>query len=303
MAFEFLKNIFNSGRSGFPQKKALIIEGGGMRGVFLAGVLQGFHDRKYFPWKMISGSSAGALTGTTYASGQIHLSRDAFFTKLLTGEFINFGNIIRFDRHIMDLDWMINTILLQDEKLDIKALKKTCPVYITGTLCTPNELPKRVYFDSHRDDILTVLKATAALPVLYRGFVVYKDLKYLDGGLFDPIPIEKAYDQGFREEDILVILTRPRGYRKKEESFWIRKMYELYYGDKKHHHFVKALDGRYKMYNKLLDDLERPGSKVDLIYPPSDFRVERLTTDEKKILEGFEQGIEAAKNFLYGAGR
>ena len=52
-------------------------------------------------------------------------------------------------------------------------------------------------------------------------------------------------------------------------------MYELYYGDKKHHHFVKALDGRYKMYNKLLDDLERPGSKVDLIYPPSDFRVER----------------------------
>lgn len=299
MNFNFLDKLFKGSKTSFPKKKALIIEGGGMRGVFLAGVLQAFHDRKYFPWKMISGSSAGALTGATYASGQIHLARDAFFTKLLTGEFINFGNIIRFDKHIMDLDWMINTILMQDEKLNLKALRKSCPVYITGTLCTPYQLPKTVYFDSHRDDVLTVLKATAALPVLYRGFVNYKNLKYLDGGLFDPIPIEKAYDNGYKKEDILVVLTRPKGYRKKEESFWIRKMYEMYYGDEKYSNFIKALDGRYKRYNEILDELESPESKVDIIYPPEDFRVERLTTDEKKILEGFEQGVEAAKNFMY----
>ena len=94
--------------SPFPQKKVLVLEGGGMRGIFLTGVLQAFTDRAYFPWKLIIGSSAGALTGTAYAASQIHLARDAFFTELLTGEFIKISNIVRLEKHILNLDWMID---------------------------------------------------------------------------------------------------------------------------------------------------------------------------------------------------
>ena len=50
-------------RDGFPEKKVLVLEGGGMRGIFLTGVLQAFTDRGYFPWKLLVGSSAGSLTG------------------------------------------------------------------------------------------------------------------------------------------------------------------------------------------------------------------------------------------------
>ena len=297
-----LKNILNillQKKNIYPDKKALIIEGGGMRGVFLAGVLQAFHDRGYFPWKMISGSSAGALTGTLYASGQIHLARDAFFTSLLTGDFIHLENIVNPKKHIMDLDWMMDAVLKQDEDLDMKMLGKRCPVYITATLCREDSLPKSVFFNSHDDDLLTVLKATAALPVLYRGFVRYKDKNYLDGGLFDPIPYMKALDLGFREEEILVILTRPPGYRKKRESFWVSKMIELYYKDSRYYYFVKSLEGRYKRYNEILDDLENKYKGIDIIYPPADFKVDRLTRDEKKIMQGFSQGVEAAKKYLY----
>ncbi len=293
-----LKAVF-SRNSEFPRKKALVIEGGGMRGVFLTGVLQAFHERGYFPWKMIAGSSAGALTGTAYAAGQIYLARDAFFTKLLSGDFIHLKNIMNPDKHIMDLDWMIDVILKGDEPLDLAALRRSCPVYITGTLCREDSLPKTVYFNSRKDDIFTVLKATAALPVIYRGFGNYKDLNFLDGGLFDPIPYMKALEAGYEENEILVIVTRPRGYRKKEESFWVRKMYELYYGDDKYYYFVKALEGRYKRYNEIIGDLENKYKGIEVIYPPDDFKVERLTTDEKKMLEGFEQGIDSAKNFLY----
>ena len=59
---KFLRNLKRTGQT-FPAKKALVIEGGGMRGIFLTGVLQAFTDRGYFPWKLIIGSSAGALTG------------------------------------------------------------------------------------------------------------------------------------------------------------------------------------------------------------------------------------------------
>lgn len=293
-----IKNIFTK-KSLYPEKKALIIEGGGMRGVFLTGVLQAFHDRGYFPWKMIAGSSAGALTGTAYAAGQIHLARDAFFSSLLTGDFIHLENIINPKKHIMDLDWMIKIILQQEEELDIKKLKKGPPVYITATLCKEDSFPSVVFFNSHDDDLLTVLKATAALPVIYRGFVHYKDNKYLDGGLFEPMPYMKALEMGFKEEEILVILTRPEGYRKKKESFWINKMTELYYNDSKFDYFVKSLEGRYKQYNKTLDELENKYTGIEIIYPPADFKVDRLTRDEKKILEGFSQGTEAAKKYLY----
>jgi predicted patatin/cPLA2 family phospholipase len=175
----------------FPQKlkkKALVLEGGGMRGVFLTGVLQAFTDRHYFPWEIIIGSSAGALNGALYASDQIHLARDAFFTYLPTADFISFSNVIHPDKHILDIDWIIETIIHGDDPMDISKLGKCCPVLITATDCSPYTQPKTIYLNSKQDDIVTALKATAAVPYLYRGFVKYKNHQFLDGALLDPIP-------------------------------------------------------------------------------------------------------------------
>jgi len=284
--------------SPFPQKKVLVLEGGGMRGIFLTGVMQAFTDRGYFPWKLIIGSSAGALTGTAYAAGQIHLARDAFFTELLTGNFIRISNIVRPEQHILNLDWMIDTIIKGDEPLNLRRLKNSCPVLITATHCRENHPPETIYLNSKEDSVPTALKATAAIPFLYRNFVKYKHYKFLDGALLDPIPYKKALEMGFKEKEILVITTRQKGYRKKEESFWIKNLYEAYYKDPKHQFLLKALN-RFRQYNKLRDDLERKNSKIDVIYPPKDFRVNRLTQDGEKILEGFGQGIKAAKEWLF----
>jgi len=293
----WLSRLFRGSR-GHPRKKVLVLEGGGMRGIFLAGLLQAFKDRNYFPWKLIIGSSAGALTGTSYAAGQIHIARDALFTKLLTGEFIHLQNILRRDRHVLDLDWMVETLINGDEKLDLPRLKKACPVLITATLCREHAEPETIYLSSRKDDVLTSLKATAALPFLYRGFVQYNGMPLLDGGLLDPIPYGKALAMGFKEDDILVVTTRKRGYRKKEESFWVRYLYESYYKNPAYRFLVKMLENRYIMYNRILDDLEYRHTGISVIYPPKEFKVERLTQDGKKILAGFEMGVEAAKGFL-----
>lgn len=294
----FHKFIHLIKKKDFPRKKVLILEGGGMRGVFLAGVLQAFTDYNYFPWKLIIGSSAGALVGTAYAAHQIHRARDAYFSKLLTKSFIHYKNIFSSSKHILDLDWMVDIIFHGDEELDYSRISKFCRILITATHCPPNALPETIYLDNKKDDIITALKATAAIPFLYKGFIPYKNFHLLDGGLIDPIPFQKALDLGYKDDQILVILTREKGYRKKEESFWIRSLYEKYYNNKERYQLVKSLEKRYLLYNKILDDLELNHPEIDIIYPPKDFRVERLTQDPDKILEGFEAGIHQAKRYL-----
>jgi len=296
----FNKDVFKAfkKRRTFPLKKVLVLEGGGMRGIFPVGVLQAFTERGYFPWKMVIGSSAGALTGAAYITGQIHLARDAFFTKLLSDKFIHLSNFFRQDKHILDLDWMIDTIVNGKEKLNIKRLQQSCPLLITATAIIENLKPHTIFLDSRKDDPLIALKASAALPFLYKGFIRYKEHFLLDGGLLEPMPYKKALNLGFKEEEILVVLTRPKGYRKKEESFLNRHIYEYYYKDPKYSHLVKSLASRHELYNRQLNDLENKHKKIDILYPPEDFEVKRLTQDEKKILAGFEQGITAAVSYL-----
>lgn len=282
-----------------PGKKVLVLEGGGMRGIFLVGVLQAFWERGYFPWRTIIGTSAGALTGTAYAAGQIHLARDSFFTELLAGQFIRMSNIFRPEKHILNLDWLVNQFVAGQEPLDIRQLKTTaCPVLIGVTRFYEDAFPEPMYLNSKIDDITEALKASAAIPFLYRNFVLYGGYRLMDGSVCDPIPYKKALEMGFGEKDILVVASRPRGYRKERESFWVKMLYESYYSEPQYKHLLSALDFHWGMYNQLLDELENNYS-IDVIYPPKDFRVNRLTRSEEKILEGFEQGVVAARDFLY----
>lgn len=269
-----------------------------MRGIFLTGVLQAFSDRKYNPFNLIIASSAGAINGTAYSVGKIHLVRDAYLSKLLSGDFIHLSNVLNYQKHVLDLDWMVDTIIRDENPFDRKSLRKGCPVLITATHCGETGPPETVYLNSKNDDILISLKASAAVPFLYRGFVKYKEYSFLDGGLLDPIPYKKALELGYKEEQILMVLTRKRHYRKKEESFWVRKLYESYYKNRQFRHLVNAMEDRYLQYNKLLDDLEYKYTGIDVIYPPDDFHVNRLTQEGKRMLEGFEQGVEAGKRFL-----
>jgi predicted patatin/cPLA2 family phospholipase len=99
-------------RHGLPEKrkKVLVLEGGGMRGVFLTGVLQAFADRNYFPFELIIGSSAGALTGCAYAARQIHISRDAFSQTALRKFIYSCRTSSAHNAHAA-LEWMFATIL------------------------------------------------------------------------------------------------------------------------------------------------------------------------------------------------
>lgn len=286
---------------GRPRKKALVLEGGGMRGIFLVGVMQAFSDRGYFPWQAIIGTSAGALIGAVSAARQIHLARDAFFSGLLSNQFIRVANLFRPEKHVLNLDWMVNNFTGQEEPLDLRRLRTTsCPVMIVAT-CFYQHAPLRpIYLDSRFDDVPRALKASAAIPFLYRNFVAYKDEMLMDGSVCDPLPYKKALDMGFREHEILVVTTRPKGYRKMRRSFWVKKLYESYYKEEQYQYLLTALQDHHNRYNRLLDELEQNHPDIDVIYPPEDFRVNRLSRNEEKIMAGFVQGVIAGRDYLLG---
>lgn len=285
---------------GFPRRKVLVLEGGGMRGIFLVGVLQAFWERGYCPWQCIIGTSAGALIGTVYAACQIHLARDAFFSELLTGQFIRMANIFRPEKHVLNLDWMVDSFVNGHvDKLNTGRLRNfSSPVLIVATNLYPNDPLRPKYLSTKKDNIPIALKASAAIPFLYRNFVPYKNELLMDGSVCDPIPYKKALELGFSEKDILVVATRPRGYRKQRESFWVKMLCESYYNEERYKYLIEALNNHCYMYNQLLDELEER-SCIDVIYPPDDFKVKRLTRNQEKILEGFEQGVRAARSYLY----
>ena len=287
-------NLFKKRR----ERKVLVIEGGGMSGIFLTGVLQSFTDQKYFPFKLIVGTSAGALSGCVYAAGQVHVARDAFFSDSLSEHLIQLKNIFNTEKHVLDLDWMIDFFLQGPEPLNVKTLRKACPVIITATHCPYDKPLEKKYFNSRKDDLASVLKATAAMPFVYRGFVEYKNCKLLDGGTLDPIPFYKALEMGYKDEDILVLATKPKGYRQKQESLLVRILIDKYYNDPGHRNIVNELNKHHIKYNMILDDMEHNHPNIEVIYPPEDFDVDRLTTDMKKIIEGFQQGVMAGNKYM-----
>ncbi|NOY70538.1 MAG: patatin family protein [Deltaproteobacteria bacterium] len=295
----YISRSVRSRLRGFPNKKVLVLEGGGMRGIFTVGVLQAFTEHGFNPWKLIIGASAGALNGIVYAANQIHIARDAFFSELTCGHFIRISNIFRPEKHILNLDWMTDYIISGDEPLNIKRLRTmACPVLLAATRFFRDAPPDILFLNSKTDNLSDAMKATAAMPFFYRGFVPYgKDL-LIDGGVLDAIPFEKALEMGFEEKDILVVLTRPKGYRKYTDSFWVNMLYETYYRDEQYSFLLSALQGHYDAYNRKLDKLERHHS-IDVIYPPRHFKINRLSKNEQKIVEGFEQGVSAAKSYLH----
>ncbi len=280
-----------------PKQKVLVVEGGGMRAIFAIGVLQAFHDAGFFPWKLILGTSAGAMAAVAYAARKIQVVRDAMFMHLLSGEFITVSNLLRPSRHVIDLDGIIECIFEAGDSFQ-PALKKSCPVLISATCFYDDRPPGVLFLNSRNDDLRAALKSTSALPVLYKEFVHYKGHQLLDGGIVAPVPYPKAVELGFREKDIVVITTRKKGYRKKTVSFSERIIYETFFKDDQYRFLLKALYERPAAYNSALDDLEQNHVDIRVIYPPADFSVERLTKEAGKTMAGFVQGVQAGNRFL-----
>ncbi len=267
------------------KKRALIVEGGGMRGAHSCGVMMALAESGLTSFDVVAATSAGACTAAFLVSGQPQLL-PIIWTEYLHGHtFINFKNVLR-KKSIMDLDYLIDDVFCIRQPLDIGSLQRSATdFYITATHC---ESGKATYFHNRRDPILKALKASSAIPIAYRQPVIIDNQPYLDGGLSDPIPIQKAIEAGC--EEIYVVLTRPEGYRKKVS---VMNLLPRFF-EKKYPRLSETMLHRHETYNRIAENLEKghyPG-RIHIIRPSQKLPISRLTTKLESIKAAVAMGYQ-----------
>jgi predicted patatin/cPLA2 family phospholipase len=261
----------------------LVLEGGGMRGVYSAGVMEYFLEKNlFFPY--VIGVSAGACNAASYLSKQKGRNKKVNIDFITDPRYLSLQNYFKY-RQLFGMDFIFDEIPNRIVPYDYDAFRKSESEFVIGT--TDCDTGKPVFFNrSHYGgDVLTVLKASSSLPfaapeVEFGGRIL------LDGGISDPIPLKQAEQDGFTKN--VVVLTRNENYRKTPAKFH-------YFMKRRYKHFprlVEAMINRHQIYNETLDYIERQerAGKVFILRPSQPLKVGRMERSAEKLTDLFEQG-------------
>ena len=270
---------------------ALVVEGGALRGVFSTGVLDGFLQRQFNPFGVTIGVSSGAGNLAAYLADMPGRNLKIYTDYSLRKEFINVSRFLR-GGHLMDLDWLWK-ITISEIRLDLSRIFKGRNLFIVAL--TDVIAGKVVYQKPGPEDLENILKGSSAMPCFYRNFPLIDGRPMADGGLVDPIPVEKAICLGARR--IMVLRSRPRRYVKKEGVLQAILRWKL-------RHFpalAGAIKGRLQKYNDTLALIRKPpqGVSVIEICPPDTFRPKRLSRSAGVLMEGYRQGVRLADEAIH----
>ena len=270
-------------------KTGLVLEGGGMRGVFTSGVLDAFmkHDL-YF--RYIVAVSAGACNGMSYVSRQPRRARISNIDYLARYKYIGIRHLVTqgciFDRELL-YDKFPNQLLPFDFDEYFKHAKDF--EMVTTNCLTGKAMYLRETSDRQRS--LDIVRASSSLPYVSK-IVTVDGIPMLDGGIIDSIPINRAIETG--HEHNVVILTRNKDWRDTGKD---RKVPAFIY--KNYPRLRVALSHRHVVYNQqidLIDRLEAEG-KITCIRPIRPMEVGRIENDVEKLERLYEEGFAIGEKF------
>jgi predicted patatin/cPLA2 family phospholipase len=270
------------------ENTGLVLEGGGLRGVYTSGVLQAFMEQNlYIPY--VIGVSMGACNAANYVSRQIKRNR------IVNIEYVNDPRYLSYLRlltkgELFGMDFIFKTIPDELVPFDYETFLNSSQRNIAVVAdCVTGEA---LYLDSKEigKDYLYILRAASSLPLVQKP-VRYNGRLLLDGGLVDSIPIRKSLADGNVKN--IVILTQPADFRKQPQSlqWFIRMKYPQFTG------LQKAIAERHVIYNETLDfikQLEATGS-VFVIQPDEKLPVGRVERDKSKLYNVYDVGYRDAK--------
>lgn len=267
-------------------RSGLILEGGGMRGVFTCGVLDSLMDRGIrFPYTI--GVSAGACNGLSYLSRQRGRAKYSNIDLLEKHRYIGLKHLI-LKGNIMDFDLLFDEFPNRILPYDYAAYASTEERYemvttdcLTGRACYWEEKhsPER---------IIEIVRASSSLPFVC-PIACVDGRPMLDGGIADSIPLERARALGY--SDNVVVLTRNKGYRKPEKPTPVP--FPFY---RKYPALREAIARRNHLYNEQIarvEALERRG-ELTVIRPQAPILIGRLERDTRKLLDLYEEGYRLA---------
>ena len=264
-------------------KIGLVLEGGGMRGLFSAGVLDALLELKELSVNGIVGVSSGALFGVNYVSKQkeraVRYNKKYADDKRYMGlhSWITKGNAVNKDFAFYKIPFKLDVFANETFK------KAKTDFYVVMTNVESGK-PEYVLIEDAFAQ-MEYLRATSALPFASK-IIEINGKKYLDGGISDSIPIDFCESLGY--DKIIAVLTRPEGTYKEDKLGFL---YKLVY--RKYPNLVNSLLNMATDYEKVLakiKDLENKG-KIFVVRPPEVLKIGRLEKNRDKIQKVYDTGL------------
>ena len=267
----------------------LVLEGGGFKGIFTAGVLDFLID-KDIKFTSIYGVSAGACALCSYVSGQRHRVYDTFVdyadmkkfcspqSLLLTGDLIN-----------ADMSYHLIPDYLNPYDY-VTAAKYPGKAY---AVCTDIETGMPAYFQlDNIHENMPMIQASASMPLVSRNVRIGKHL-YLDGGMSDAIPFLKSFQDGNVKS--LVITTKKKDFRRKKAGMAMRTLFKMKYAG--YPKLVERFENWDLEYNRSLDQMQEMEKKGQLmvIHPTNLYGVGRVEKDRERLDALYEEGYHTAE--------
>lgn len=279
-------------------KKGLVLEGGGHRGIFTAGVLDVFLENN-ISFDGVIGVSAGAVHGASFLSKQKGRSLRYALKYCNDKRYMGLGSLLKTGDYF-NVDFCYYQLPQVLDPFDNETFENQTSAYYT--VSTDVNTGEAVYHQCKtlRDDYIKWIVSSASMPLVAR-IVEIDGQKLLDGGVADSIPEAAFRKMGYTKN--VVILTQPKGYEKSKNSMLplIKRIY------KKYPKFVEAVENRHAVYNQELRDLENleKSGDVFVLRPKSELVASRTERNPEKMQETYNQGrilaleeIEKIKEFL-----
>ena len=268
-------------------KNALIVEGGAMRGIFSAGVLDTFLLEKFDPFDLYIGVSAGAGNIAAFLGEMYQRNYKIYTDYSIRPEFVSWKRFLG-GGHLLDLDWMWG-ITIREIRLDLEKIfsKKKEFIIVATSVFTG----KARYLKPDADTCEDYLKASSSLPILYRHFPQIGSEMMTDGGIADSIPVIEAYRRGAK--NIMVLRSRRSDYVK--ENGINTKIYALLL--RKYPNLSRAIQNRAASYMKAIRFIQNPpgDARIIEVSPPDTFQTSRLTNNVTVLNADYRIGMEQGK--------
>lgn len=268
---------------------SLILEGGTLRPIFSAGVMDALLDNNItFPYCI--GVSAGITNGVSYISKQKGRNLEVVTKYRNDNRYLSYRNFLRC-KSIFGLDFVFDEIPNNLIPFDMDTYRKYPGKVLVGV--TNAHTGKTEYLNGKDlDDKATMLRATCAIPLLF-PVIKINGKEYYDGGLCDPIPIKKAIADGNTKH--LIVLTQPKGYKKElsKKNILVAKLL-----NKKYPNLKTPLLNRHNHYNETIKFCEQLESEGKVLILRPEYNLDSFEKDINKLKSSYEHGYNLTINHL-----
>jgi len=280
-------------KMGKKEKIALVIEGGGFKSVFSAGVLDAFLINKFNPFDIYIGVSSGAMCLSYYVANQYKTYFSLSKEVSVNEKFLSYRHALT-EQGYMDLNFL-SKYAKQNNPIELQNIKEATENKQFYIVATNLENGKAVYLEPNKKNFYKCLQATASLPFFTKGSCEINGINFMDGAWSDPIPAKSAADFGANK--IIVIRPHPLGYKVNGLSYLsLLAGYWWKNNPKVRDNFFKDKNN----YNEAVDFLKKKHKNIEIlqICPDNFLKSGVVGTSKEDLTQDYHCGLEKGMDFL-----